>query len=343
MRTLPGLAGRTILCGNADIVLAEMVDGEQEAVEEHRDHSFDPDPDGRPVPFQIDRFGAAILDARTGELLGRLTWRPIPYAPILSCTTWNIGINLLPAARGRGLAAPAGLLLARYLFETTGVERVQACTDVENVPGWRGLDKAGFHREGVLRGCTKRGERRQDMVLYSLLRSDLAPERGSRRVLRQRDGVQLVRPRPDDRARVRAASDHTFTPDRDEVLTESSPATGLRGTLLAAGTGRLLGVASWHGVDYGGTLGCLAWRIELELVPDAHGVAAVAHRLLVEHLFASTDQDRIEAAADVDNRAGARALEEAGFRHEGVVRGALLRGGRRRDVALYGILRPRDN
>lgn len=94
-------------------------------------------------------------------------------------------------------------------------------------------------------------------------------------------------------------------------------------------------------VSYGGRLGCLAWRIGISLVPAVrgHGLGTAAHRLLVDHLFATTELDRIEAVTDVDNAAEQRALHKAGFTHEGVLRGAQLRGGQRRDVAVYGLLR----
>lgn len=178
MHTTDRLTGRTILTSDDDLAIAEILDGEREAVEALCDRTFDPDPDDRPVPFQVDRNWAAILDAATGELIGTLSWRPVPFGLTLSRTAWNIGIDLVPAARGRGLGGSAGQLLARYLFDTTGIDRVQAFTDLENVAGWRALDKGGFHREGVLRGVTMRGGQRRDVVFYSVLRSDLdTPDR----------------------------------------------------------------------------------------------------------------------------------------------------------------------
>jgi RimJ/RimL family protein N-acetyltransferase len=98
---------------------------------------------------------------------------------------------------------------------------------------------------------------------------------------------------------------------------------------------------SWHAVSYGGGVSCAAWNIGISLLLPARGrgVGTVAQRLLVERLFATTELDRIEAGTDVDNLAEQRALEKAGFRREGVLRGAQLRGRVRRDVAAYGIIR----
>ncbi|GII05314.1 hypothetical protein Pta02_73220 [Planobispora takensis] len=61
----------------------------------------------------------------------------------------------------------------RYLFDHSTVHRIQAGTEVTNVAEQRALKKAGFTREGVLRGAGFRAGEWHDGVLYSFLRSDL--------------------------------------------------------------------------------------------------------------------------------------------------------------------------
>jgi RimJ/RimL family protein N-acetyltransferase len=61
-------------------------------------------------------------------------------------------------------------MLAERLFASSGVNRVEAMTDVENVPEQRALEKAGFTREGVVRGAQYRHGAWHDLVVYSLLR-----------------------------------------------------------------------------------------------------------------------------------------------------------------------------
>jgi RimJ/RimL family protein N-acetyltransferase len=325
-----GLAGRTVLISDGDLALAEMLDGERERVEAQLDKAFYPDPDDRPVPFQVTRHWAAVLNAVTGELVGMMSWRPVPHLTSVAGMAWNIGIDLVPGVRGRGRGGNAGLLLARYLFATTGADRVQAMVEAANVPGWRSLEKSGFTREGVVRGILKRGGRRHDMVSYSLLRSDLETTDGERVVLGRRAGVVLARAWPEDHARVAAVDpDHRLPP------VAAVPAL-TRASVLDEESGALLGEVTWHAVDYG-TLGCAAWTIGIMLIPEARGrgVGTVAQRLLAEHLFASTELDRVEAVTDVDNAAERRALEKAGFRFDGMIRG----GGRRRDLVLYGMVR----
>lgn len=105
--------------------------------------------------------------------IGTVTWRPVLYGPNLGSQALDIGISLRPFARGRGHGARAQRMLAAYLFTTTPVHRVQASTDVANVPEQRALERAGFSREGVLRGAQWRAGDWHDLVSYACLRRDL--------------------------------------------------------------------------------------------------------------------------------------------------------------------------
>ncbi|MGW2375162.1 MULTISPECIES: GNAT family N-acetyltransferase [Kitasatospora] len=85
---------------------------------------------------------------------------------------WNIGIQLMPRVRGRGIGTEAQRLLVDYLFAHTPVVRVEADTEVDNIAEQRALEKAGFTREGVRRAVTFRAGQWRDGVLYSVLRTD---------------------------------------------------------------------------------------------------------------------------------------------------------------------------
>jgi RimJ/RimL family protein N-acetyltransferase len=123
-----------------------------------------------------------IIDENAGLLVveelaipgpvGAVTWHAINYAPNPQSRAWNIGIALVPEARGRELGVEAQRLLLAYLFSTTAVNRVEAATDVDNVAEQRALEKAGLHREGVLRGAQYRAGAWHDIILYARLRSD---------------------------------------------------------------------------------------------------------------------------------------------------------------------------
>jgi ribosomal-protein-alanine N-acetyltransferase len=95
-----------------------------------------------------------------------------PAGPEGGCL--EIGALLFPEHRGKGLGTAAQRLLAGYLFATTLANRLQAITDVENVAEQRALERAGFRREGVMRGLTFDRGRWHDGVLYARLRDDPA-------------------------------------------------------------------------------------------------------------------------------------------------------------------------
>ncbi|MEU4725631.1 GNAT family protein [Nonomuraea dietziae] len=80
---------------------------------------------------------------------------------------------MAPEFRGKGYGTEAQRRLVRYLFEHTTANRIQASTEIENIAEQRALEKAGFTREGVLRGCGFRAGAWRDGVLYSVIRSDL--------------------------------------------------------------------------------------------------------------------------------------------------------------------------
>lgn len=100
-----------------------------------------------------------------------------------------------------------------------------------------------------------------------------------------------------------------------------------------------VGFVGWQKVATSRTEYC--WNISIALLPEArgHGHGSQAHRLLVAYLFTHSSLHRIEADTDAANVAERRALENAGFVREEILRGHLFRDGRRHDSVLYGLLR----
>ncbi|MFE2416523.1 GNAT family N-acetyltransferase [Streptomyces hokutonensis] len=116
-----------------------------------------------------DRSYLTVL--RAEEPVGFVAWRKVTTTP--NCHYWNMGITLLPEARGQGIGTEAQRQLVRYLFAHTLVMRVEADTESENLAEQRALEKAGFTREGVLRSVAYRDGRWRDGVRYSILRDEL--------------------------------------------------------------------------------------------------------------------------------------------------------------------------
>ena len=116
--------------------------------------------------------GALAVTSLDGKLVGEVSWNTVQHGPSPACRALNIGITLFREHRGHGYGPAAQAELADYLFQTTRMERLEASTDVENIPEQRALEKAGFHREGVLRHAQFRAGAWRDVVLYSRLRGD---------------------------------------------------------------------------------------------------------------------------------------------------------------------------
>jgi len=106
-----------------------------------------------------------------GEFIGEVSWHKAQTGP--SSFSWHIGIGLLARARGQGYGTQAQRLLAEYLFAHTQLNRVAAETDVGNLAEQRSLEKAGFTREGTLRGSCFRDGKWRDMASYSIVRADV--------------------------------------------------------------------------------------------------------------------------------------------------------------------------
>lgn len=124
-------------------------------------------------PYRNERNGQLIVERLdTGAPIGSVGWRKERYGPTERSEAWNIGISLVPEARGMGFGAEAQRLLADYLFATTPIDRVEASTDVDNTAEQRALEKGGFVREGIIRGAQFRAGTRHDLVNYARLRTD---------------------------------------------------------------------------------------------------------------------------------------------------------------------------
>ncbi|MGB3440264.1 MAG: GNAT family protein [Actinophytocola sp.] len=332
---------RELVASRDGVGLAALTDDDRRVLDEQGDGAYDVDPDDRPAPhltFEVHRL--AIVGAETGAVLGAVNWHAVGYGRTAACTSWNVGIGLLPGARGKGAGATALRLLVEHLFATTEVDRIEASADVENVPSQKALRKAGMRREGVLRGAQLRGGERRDMAGYGILRSDLPDPGQAREIVATGDGIALGTPLPgdDEALRERYTSDYDLDPDDRPLRHHPSVA---RLVVLDRHTEEPLGTVSWHAVGYGPTAACEAWNIGLALTPGVRGRGAgtTATRLLAGYLFATTDVDRLEAGTDRENVPAQRVLAKAGFRPEGLIRGAQLRGGRRRDMLSYSLLR----
>ncbi|WP_433173228.1 GNAT family N-acetyltransferase [Actinoallomurus sp. CA-150999] len=160
--------------GRDDLAVIERLTGDPEATGEHGWHGWLEqwhfrrrwEENGL---LEDDR--GLLIALRGDERLGFVSWRKQVTSPRSYC--WNIGVAMRPEARGLGYGTEAQRLLVRYLFAHTTVNRIEAITETTNAAEQWALQKAGFTREGVLRGYTFRGGVWRDVFVYSMLRHEL--------------------------------------------------------------------------------------------------------------------------------------------------------------------------
>jgi RimJ/RimL family protein N-acetyltransferase len=85
----------------------------------------------------------------------------------------ELGIWLAPQLRGRGMGRRALRLAGAWLLRGCGFERLQTLSEAGNQAMIAAARAAGFVEEGVLRGYMRRGARRIDTIILSLLLGDL--------------------------------------------------------------------------------------------------------------------------------------------------------------------------
>jgi RimJ/RimL family protein N-acetyltransferase len=101
---------------------------------------------------------------------------------------------------------------------------------------------------------------------------------------------------------------------------------------------RLIGFVALHSIEWNNRAGLLSIGIgEVDFRGKGYGSEAL--RLILRYAFDELNLDRVGLDVISNNERAIRAYEKAGFRHEGAMRGAVLRDGCRHDRLLMGILR----
>jgi RimJ/RimL family protein N-acetyltransferase len=113
----------------------------------------------------------AIVDLRSQAPVGSIGVHWLDWEQRVA----EVGYWVAREARGRGLASRAVRLVARWVLQDCGIERLQLRADVLNAASQKVAEKAGFRREGVLRSTrfSARQGRRVDFAMYSLLPGEL--------------------------------------------------------------------------------------------------------------------------------------------------------------------------
>jgi RimJ/RimL family protein N-acetyltransferase len=85
----------------------------------------------------------------------------------------ELSMWIAPGWRGRGIGATALRLASTWLLQRCGLERLQLLVEPDNVAMLRAAAHVGFVNEGILHSHLRQGGVRVDVVVVSVLRSDL--------------------------------------------------------------------------------------------------------------------------------------------------------------------------
>jgi RimJ/RimL family protein N-acetyltransferase len=108
----------------------------------------------------------AVVERPDGPALGRVSLYTAGR------DIWEAACMIVPAARGKNLAARALAEAIDYVFEKKNARRIFADCDPDNIASIRTFEKLGFRREGLLRGTWETHLGRRDSVILGLLRDD---------------------------------------------------------------------------------------------------------------------------------------------------------------------------
>jgi len=119
-------------------------------------------------------YNFAIVDA-DGAFLGGCGLNRIEHNHRVA----NLGYWVRTGAAGQGVATAATMLLARFAFHDTNLNRLQILASTRNIASQRVAERAGARREAVAPArLFLRGEP-HDAVQYALLRTEFRADAGS--------------------------------------------------------------------------------------------------------------------------------------------------------------------
>lgn len=128
---------------------------------------------GRGEAFQTAGERAfAIVERATGSLVGSIGINQLDNATRRA----NLGYWLRTSATGRGYAATATRLLARWAFETLELDRIEIVVAAGNERSQRVAERVGATREGIARKRLRCRDVQHDAVIFSLVRDDVLKE-----------------------------------------------------------------------------------------------------------------------------------------------------------------------
>jgi RimJ/RimL family protein N-acetyltransferase len=262
--------------------------------------------------------------------------------------TSEVGYGVHPAYRGRGYATEAVRGLTGRLLRAGTLRRIELRANADNVASIRVAEKAGFTREGLLRGAGFEDDGPHDLVVFGMLRGDTRVERrleSDRLILRpfvKRDAFDLLAAVRDDAEIGRWMPwAEGFTLERaldwcTRVAHAGGAAIGGNFAIEPREGGRLAGAVGVQREDH--ERGDVEVGYWISPWARRQGYAAEATRTVTAHLF-DAGFHRVHLLVATGNHASQAVARKAGFIEEGILRQALSVPGGRADAVLFSVLK----
>ena len=117
-------------------------------------------------------FKILLITDREGGKVGQVNI----YKASHSYGGWELGYRIYrPEDRGKGYMTEAVRLATSYLFGQTAIDRVQIVLEPRNVGSRAVAERAGYQLEGTLRHAHFDRGAFLDLLLFSIIRSDVPP------------------------------------------------------------------------------------------------------------------------------------------------------------------------
>ena len=128
---------------------------------------------GRVEAFRKDGECAfAIIERASGRFVGATGINQVDKSALRA----NLGYWLRTSATKRGYATEAAKMVARWAFESLGLERIEIVAATGNVASQKVAARIGATREGIARRRLQVPGVPHDAVVFSLIRSDVLGE-----------------------------------------------------------------------------------------------------------------------------------------------------------------------
>ena len=293
--------------------------------------------------------GIHLAIEAAGELVGAVSLFKTQWG----AGTTEIGYGVHPGHRGRGYAAEAVRLLTSWALGPGGLRRVELRVNFDNAASIRVAEKAGFTREGLLRGGGFEEDGPHDLLVFARIAGDPPmPYTGFHTGVRLESERLLLRPftaadAPDVLAAVDDPEIRRWMPWAAGYTMETAlqwcprlahidVANAVHFALEPKEGGRLAGCAGVHRADWERGYA----EVGYWMAPWARrrGYAAEATRRISEYLFERGFQ-RVHLIVAEGNVASEAVARKAGFTREGVMRRAVPVPGGYVDGVMFSLLR----